>query len=170
METEALPATGRTARFPLGHTVQQPSQPRTDSVRRTDLGTGAWAGDFPGNSLRARCPLSPGNCPGRPLPRRTLASSNNHPSASTGLKHLGPVCVHLAYKEATPQTPPPRPYHCKDPPVLPCVKGTPFPLGRTWGGPQEMVFLRSAAICFLAKSWAAHGHSCSSSTSLPGVT
>ena len=46
METEALPATQRTARFPLGHTAQHQSPPRTDSVLRTDLDTGALGGGF----------------------------------------------------------------------------------------------------------------------------
>ena len=46
-ETEALPATQRTARFPTGHTAYQHLLPRSDSVRRTDLGTGGMGGGFP---------------------------------------------------------------------------------------------------------------------------
>ena len=38
------------------------------------------------------------------------------------------------------------------------------------GRPQEMAFLRAAASCFGAKTWAAHAHSGSPATSLPGVT
>ena len=45
-EPEALPATQRTARFPMGHTSQQLSQLLRDTVRRKDLGTGGLGGIF----------------------------------------------------------------------------------------------------------------------------
>ena len=46
VETEALPATQRTARFPMGHTSQQLSQHLRHSVRRKDLGTRGLGGEF----------------------------------------------------------------------------------------------------------------------------
>ena len=58
-----------------------------------------------------------------------------------GLKHLGPLCEHLAYVQANPQTPLARAQHCEDPPFLPSVKGSSLRRGGTWGGPQEMAFL-----------------------------
>ena len=68
-------------------------------------------------------------------PRRTPASSDRRPSASMGLGLKGPGCEQLAYVAANPQTPPSRPRHCEDPPVLPSVKGSPFTDGRTGGRP-----------------------------------
>ena len=68
-------------------------------------------------------------------PRRTPASSDKRPSASMGLGNRGPGCEQLAYVAANPQTPPSRPHHCEDPPVLPSVKGSPFTDGRTGGRP-----------------------------------
>ena len=52
-----------------------------------------------------------------------------------GLGHTGPMCEQLAYVAANPQTPPSRPHHCEDPPVLPSVQGSPFTDGRTGGRP-----------------------------------
>ena len=46
LETEAHPATQRTARFPMGHTSQQLSQLLRDSVCRKDLGTGGLGRGF----------------------------------------------------------------------------------------------------------------------------
>ena len=46
LETEAHPATQRTARVPMGHTSQQLSQHLRHSVRRKDLGTGGLGGGF----------------------------------------------------------------------------------------------------------------------------
>ena len=46
LETEAHPATQRTARFPMGHTSQQLSQHLRHSVRRKDLGNGGLGGGF----------------------------------------------------------------------------------------------------------------------------
>ena len=68
-------------------------------------------------------------------PRRTPASSDRRPSASMGLGNKGPGCEQLAYVAANPQTPPSRPHHCEDPPVLPSVTGSPFTDGRTGGRP-----------------------------------
>ena len=45
-EIEVLPATQRTARFPLGNTAQKQTQPRTDTVRRRDLWTRGLGGEF----------------------------------------------------------------------------------------------------------------------------
>ena len=69
------------------------------------------------------------------------------------------MCGHLAYVEANPQTPLARTHHCEDPPFLPSVKGSRLRSGGTWGGPQEMAFLRAAAGSFRAYTWAAHAHS-----------
>ena len=63
METEALPATQRTARFPLGHTAQQHSQPRTDSVLRTDLETGGLGGGFSMELSKGPVPCVARECP-----------------------------------------------------------------------------------------------------------
>ena len=68
-------------------------------------------------------------------PRRTPASRDKRPSASMGLGHKGPWGEQRAYVAANPQTPPTRPHHCDDPPVLPSVKGSPFTDGRTGGSP-----------------------------------
>ena len=62
-ETEALPATQRTARFPLGHTDQHHSQPRTDSVLRTDLDTGALGGEFSMELSKGPVPCVTRECP-----------------------------------------------------------------------------------------------------------
>ena len=69
------------------------------------------------------------------------------------------MCGHLAYVEANPQTPLAGTHHCEDPPFLPSVKGPSLGSGGTWGGPQEMAFLRAAAGSFRAYTWAAHAHS-----------
>ena len=66
-EMEAHPSTQRIARFPL---ATLPSRSPTSSETVCDgktSGPGAWTGDFPGDSLRARRSLSPGECPRRPL-------------------------------------------------------------------------------------------------------
>ena len=67
METEALPATQRTTRFPLGHTAQQHSQPRTDSVLRTDLDTGGLGGEFSMELSKGQVPCVARECPRHPL-------------------------------------------------------------------------------------------------------
>ena len=56
---------------------------------------------------------------------------------------MGPGCEQLAYVAANPQTPPSRPHHCEDPPVLPSVKGSPFMDGRTGGRPPRDGFCPS---------------------------
>ena len=106
---------------------------------------GAWGGHWShGGQGWGFCPGSLGAQPsslarGVPTPtldpRRTPASSDKRPSASMGLGNKGPGCEQLAYVAANPQTPPSRPHHCEDPPVLPSVKGSPFTDGRTGGSP-----------------------------------
>ena len=64
---------------------------------------------------------------------------------------MGPGCEQLAYVAANPQTPPSRPHHCEDPPVLPSVKGSPLRMEEQGGGPQEMAFVRAAAGWFRAQ-------------------
>ena len=89
--------------------------------------TGARLGDFPGGSLGAQAPSLARGVPMSSLdPHRTPASRDKRPSAFMGLRHMGPGCEQLAYVAANPQTPPSRPPPCKDPPVLPSGKGTPF--------------------------------------------
>ena len=44
-------------------------------------------------------------------------------------------------------------------PFLPSVKRSRLRSGRTWGGPQELAFLRAAAGSFRAYTWAARVHS-----------
>ena len=61
--------------------------------------------------------------------------------------------------EAKPQTPLARTHHCEDPPFLPSIKGSSLRSGGTWGGPQEMAFLRAEAAGFRALTWAAHANS-----------
>ena len=102
METEALPATQRTALFPLGHTAPQHSQPRKDRVLRPDLDTGGLGGGYSMELSKGPVPCVARECPCPSLIPQARASSNKQPSASTGLKHLGPVCGHLAYVEANP--------------------------------------------------------------------
>ena len=98
--------------------------------------TGAGAGDFAGGSLGAQAPSLARGVPTPSLdPRRTPASRDKRPSASTGLGHKGPWGEQRAYVAANPQTPPSRPHHCEDPPVLPSVKGSTFTDGRTGGRP-----------------------------------
>ena len=85
LETEAHPATQRTARFPMGHTSQQLSQLLRDSVCRKDWGPGAWAGDFPGCCLMARRPLSRDESPNHPLtPAGVLIPAISGPLATWG--------------------------------------------------------------------------------------
>ena len=159
-EMEAHPSTQRIARFPLDTLPSRsPTSSETVCEGKTS-GPGAWTGDFPGDSLRARRSLSPGECPRRPLtPRRTPDSRDKRPSNSMGLGHLGQVCEQQAYEEANQETPPARTHHCEDPPFLPSVKGSSLRSGGTWGGPQEVAFLRAAAAWFRTQSWAAHGDS-----------
>ena len=57
---------------------------------------------------------------------------------------MGPGCEQLAYVAANPQTPPSRPHHREDPPVLPSVKGSPFTDGRTGGRPPGDGFCPSS--------------------------
>ena len=98
--------------------------------------TGAGDGDFARGSLGAQAPTLARGVPTPSLdPRRTPASCDKRPSASTGLGHKGPWGEQRAYVAANPQTPPSRPHHCEDPPVLPSVKGSPFTDGRTGGSP-----------------------------------
>ena len=68
-------------------------------------------------------------------PRRTLAYRDRRLSASKGLKHKGPGWEQPVYVAENTETPPSRPHHCEDPPVLPSVKGSPFTDGRTGGRP-----------------------------------
>ena len=82
--------------------------------------------------------------------RRTPASRDKRPSSPLGLRHLDPVCEHLAYLEANPPTPQFLPHHCEDTAFLSWVKGSPFPLQKTWGGPQVMAFLPAGAGWFRA--------------------
>ena len=66
-EMEAHPSTQRIARFPLA-TLPSRSPTSSETVwEGKTWGPGAWTGDFPGDSLRARRSLSPGECPRRPL-------------------------------------------------------------------------------------------------------
>ena len=96
--------------------------------------TGARAGHFPGCSLGSRVPSLARGVPTPSLePRRTPASRHKRPTSSREHGHRGPGCEQLAYVAANPQTPPSRPRHCEDPPVLPSVKGSPFTDGRTGG-------------------------------------
>ena len=97
---------------------------------------GARAGHFPGCSLGSQAPsLARGVPTPSPDPRRTPASRPKRPTSSMELGHRGPGCEQLAPVAANPQTPPSRPHHCEDPPVLPSVKGSPFTDGRTGGRP-----------------------------------
>ena len=97
---------------------------------------GARAGHFAGGSLGAQAPSLPRRVSTSSLdPRRTPASRDRRPSASKGLKHKGPGWEQPVYVAENTETPPSRPHHCEDPPVLPSVKGTPFTDGRTGGRP-----------------------------------
>ena len=90
------------------------------------------ASDSPRGSLGSQAPsLARGVPTPSPDPRRTPASRHKRPTSSMELGHMGPGCEQLAYVAANPQTPPSRPRHCEDPPVLPSVKGSPFTDGRT---------------------------------------
>ena len=90
----------------------------------------------PRGSLGSQAPsLARGVPTPSPDPRRTPASRHKRPTSSMELGHMGPGCQQLAYVAANPQTPPSRPHHCEDPPVLPSVKGSPFRDGRTGGRP-----------------------------------
>ena len=97
---------------------------------------GARAGHFAGGSLGAQAPSLARRVSTSSLdPRRTPASRDRRPSASKGLKHKGPGWEQPVYVAENTETPPSRPHHCEDPPVLPSVKGTPFTDGRTGGRP-----------------------------------
>ena len=63
LETEAHPATHRTARFPMGHTSQQLSQLLRESVRRKDLGTGGLGGGFSMELSKGPVPCVARECP-----------------------------------------------------------------------------------------------------------
>ena len=84
-ETEVLPATQRTARFPLGNTAQKHSQPRTDTVRRIDLWTRGLGGEFSRE-------LSKGQVPsvalGVPTPSLN-PTGHYHPAIRSPLPPLG---------------------------------------------------------------------------------
>ena len=96
---------------------------------------GPGLGIFPG-AIGAQAPALARGVPTPSLdPRRTPASLDKRPSASMALGHQGPGWGQLAYVAANPQTPPSRPHHYEDPPVLPSVKGSPFTDGRTGGRP-----------------------------------
>ena len=98
---------------------------------------GARAGHFAGGSLGAQAPSLARRVSTSSLdPRRTPASRDRRPSASKGLKHKGPGWEQPVYVAENTETPPSRPHHCEDPPVLPSVKGSPFTDGRTGGRPQ----------------------------------
>ena len=95
---------------------------------------GARAGHFAGGSLGAQAPSLARRVSTSSLdPRRTPASRDRRPSASKRLKHKGPGWEQPVYVAENTETPPSRPHHCEDPPVLPSVKGTPFTDGRTGG-------------------------------------
>ena len=97
---------------------------------------GARAGHFAGGSLGAQAPSLARRVSTSSLdPRRTPASRDRRPSASKGLKHKGPGWEQPVYVAENTETPPSRPHHCEDPPVLPSVKGSPFTDGRTRGRP-----------------------------------
>ena len=107
---------------PHGRNLGRPMEPR-----------GPGLGIFPG-AIGAQAPALARGVPTPSLdPRRTPASLDKRPSASMALGHQGPGCGQLAYVAANPQTPPSRPHHYEDPPVLPSVKGSPFTDGRTGG-------------------------------------
>ena len=63
METEALPATQRTVRLPLGLTAQQHSQPGTDSELRTHLDAGGLGGGFSKELSKGPVPCVARECP-----------------------------------------------------------------------------------------------------------
>ena len=97
---------------------------------------GARAGHFAGGSLGAQAPSLARRVSTSSLdPRRTPASRDRRPSASKGLKHKGPGWEQPVYVAENTETPPSRPHHCEDPPVLPSVKGSHFTDGRTGGSP-----------------------------------
>ena len=97
---------------------------------------GARAGHLAGGSLGAQAPSLARRVSTSSLdPRRTPASRDRRPSASKGLKHKGPGWEQPVYVAENTETPPSRPHHCEDPPVLPSVKGSPFTDGRTGGSP-----------------------------------
>ena len=97
---------------------------------------GARAGHFAGGSLGTQAPSLARRVSTSSLdPRRTPASRDRRPSASKRLKHKGPGWEQPVYVAENTETPPSRPHHCEDPPVLPSVKGSPFTDGRTGGRP-----------------------------------
>ena len=103
------------------------------------------ASDSPRGSLGSQAPsLARGVPTPSPDPRRTPASRHKRPTSSMELGHMGPGCEQLAYVAANPQTPPSRPHHREDPPVLPSVKGSPFTDGRTGGRPPGDGFCPSS--------------------------
>ena len=84
-ETAALSATQRNARFPTGHTAEQYLQPRTDSVLRTDLGTGGMGGGFPMELSKGAVP-----CVARGVPMPFLDPAGHlHPAISSPLPPRG---------------------------------------------------------------------------------
>ena len=102
---------------------------------------GARAGHFAGGSLGAQAPSLARRVSTSSLdPRRTPASRDRRPSASKGLKHKGPEWEQPVYVAENTETPPSRPHHCEDPPVLPSVKGSPFTDGRTGVRPPGDAF------------------------------
>ena len=97
---------------------------------------GARAGHFAGGSLGTQAPSLARRVSTSSLdPRRTPASRDRRPSASKRLKHKGPGWEQPVYVAENTETPPSRPHHCEDPPVLPSVKGSRFTDGRTGGRP-----------------------------------
>ena len=118
---------------------------------------GARAGHFAGGSLGAQAPSLARRVSTSSLdPRRTPASRDRRPSASKGLKHKGPGWEQPVYVAENTETPPSRPHHCEDPPVLPSVKGSPFTDGRTGGRPPGDGFCPSRGWLVSGPDGAAH--------------
>ena len=85
LETEATPTPRGPCDFPWA-TLPSSSPSTSDTVcAGKTWGTGAWAGDFPGGCLMTRRPLSPGECPSRPLtPAGDLIPAISGPLATWG--------------------------------------------------------------------------------------
>ena len=110
---------------PHGRSLGRPLEPR-----------GPGLGIFPGALSGPRHPPLPRECPRRPL----TPAGHLHPAISGspppwGSDTWGRGASKWPTWRETPQTPPSRPHHCEDPPVLPSVKGYPFTDGRTGGRP-----------------------------------
>ena len=113
---------------------------------------GARAGHFAGGSLGAQAPSLARRVSTSSLdPRRTPASRDRRPSASKGLKHKGPGWEQPVYVAENTETPPSRPHHCEDPPVLPSVKVSPLTDARTGGQPAGDGIFRAIASWFIVR-------------------